>query len=113
MACGEAFDSVSRTCGPVSTPFFPCVGAGPRLSGTMTVTMLFPSAVQSTLVTSDASSGDFDICVDLPVDASATYTYEASSKLAMYAIWVPFGDQAGAASVAPLGVSIAFVALVR
>ena len=72
MTCGSARDSVSRTCGPSSTPFLPCVGAGPRASGTSTVTMLLPSAVQSSVVTSVASSGVFVTCVDFPVATSAT-----------------------------------------
>ena len=45
--------------------------------------MLLLSAVQSTVVTSVASSGVLVTYTDLPVAMSATKTCEAASKLAM------------------------------
>ena len=75
--------------------------------------MFLPSAVQSTDVTSVASSGVLVICSDLPVAMSATNTCDAVSKLPTYATFLLSGDHAGAVMVAPLGASIVAVLPVR
>ena len=82
MRSGALAPSVHmRTCGPVAMSGF--FGIGARGSGTSTATMFLPSAVQSTVVTSVASSGVLVTCTDLPVATSATNTCDAASKLAM------------------------------
>ena len=75
--------------------------------------MLRPSAVKSSEVTNVASTGVRLSCVERPLATSTTYTYEASSKLARYAICVPDGDHVCAEIDAPAGVWSVFAAPVR
>ncbi len=71
LRCGDFTPSShSRTSGPVAIAGF--VGSGPRASGTSTAITRWPSAVQSTVVTSVASNGARAACADLPVATSAT-----------------------------------------
>ena len=85
-------------------------GIAARLSGMRTAAICLPSAVNSKLETSVASTGVFVSCRDLPVATSAIQMWVASSVCARYATLVLSGDQAAFDTRAPAGIWMAFFA---
>ena len=92
-----------RTSGPSATAG--SFGSAIRGSGTSTAYTALPSGAQSSDVVSTGSAARPVRRRDEPDFASATYRYDASSKLARNAIRDPSGDQVGDDAVAPAGIS--------